>query len=171
MSPFDTPPGASTPATLADAPATGLMGFLGQYRRGPTVTIPPHPNNSSYWPSSATLSSLPGRWLSRQNSVSSLKTISSPVLKSPSNGELAVQLQIPAPPRTQGFSLHAVVFIAVISFLLGSLLRSILSPADFVLINGHIGRGVPEWQEIKRLMHMHAFSRGLVVGLVRRAPH
>lgn len=72
-------------------------------------------------------------------------------------------------PRTT-FNLHVVVFVAIIAFLAGSLLRSMLSPADFVLLEGHPGRGVREWQEIKRLVHLHSFGRGLVVGIVREVP-
>ena len=97
----------------------------------------------------------------------------SPFVKPSPNGQcaqcsrqLTTQWQIPT-----AFRLRAVIFIAIIAFLVGSLLRSILSPADFILINGHIGRGVPEWQEIKRLMHVHIFSFGVVIGIVRMVPH
>lgn len=160
------PPGAATP--VAESPSTGLLGFLGQYRRSSGVGVQSKPKHASYWPASATFS-MPGRWLSRQASLSSIEATPSPAVKSPSNYQLieqpATRWQIPTT-----FGLRAVVFIALIAFLLGSLLRSILSPADFVLINGHIGRGVPEWQEINRLMHLHIFSFGLVIGIVRRAP-
>lgn len=145
-----------------------MLGFLGQYRRGSGLGVQSKPNLPSYWPGSGTLS-VPGRWLSRQTSQSSIEAASNPVTKPSSSGEIVPQLGLGSRAPMM-FSLHVMIFIAVIAFLLGSLLRSILSPADFVLINGHIGRGVSEWEEIKRLMHIHAFSFGLVVGIVRRAP-
>lgn len=152
---------------MSEQPASGLLGFLGQYRRSSGGVLSKS-SPISYWPTATTLH-VPGRWLSRQPSVSSIDA-PSPVAKSPLTGAVTTQVvgtrATTSAPMT--FGLRAVVFIAVISFLLGSLLRSILSPADFVLINGHIGRGVPEWQEIKRLMHIHAFSFGLVIGIVRR---
>jgi hypothetical protein len=68
------------------------------------------------------------------------------------------------------FSLRLVMFLVVIAFLAGSLFRSMLSPADFWLVEGHPGRGVREWKEILRLVHLHAFGRGLVIGVVREVP-
>ncbi|KAF8315340.1 hypothetical protein DL93DRAFT_2057136 [Clavulina sp. PMI_390] len=173
--------GAATP--VAEQPVVSLLGFLGQYRRGPGSvsfpSVPPKPNagSTSYWPSTTSLS-IPGRWLSRQASLSSIEAIpgtptisKSPLVevdRSASAASSGTPIAASRAPLT--FSLPFVFFVTLIAFLLGSLLRSMLSPADFVLINGHIGRGVPEWQEIKRLMHFHAFSFGLVIGIVRRAP-
>ena len=157
--------GAATP--VSELPGSGILGFLGQYRRGSGYGTQSRPAPTSYWSTSASLA-VPGRWLSRQASMSSIDA-PSPVVKSSSSGEIADQISAPLrAPVT--FGLRAVILIAVIAFLVGSLMRSLLSPADFILINGHIGRGVPEWQEIKRLMHVHAFSFGFVVGIVQRVP-
>ena len=160
------PPGAETPVT--EGPAVGLLGFLGQYRRSSGPGTQSKFNHAKYWPVSSTLS-VPGRWLSRQTSLSNIEVTPGPEMKPSSSGRFTEQSATPWQIPTT-FRLRAVIFVALIAFLLGSLLRSILSPGDFVLINGHIGRGVPQWQEIKRLMHLHIFSFGLVIAIVRRAP-
>ena len=70
------PPGAETP--VAEGPAVGLLGFLGQYRRsgGPGTQS----NHARYWPVSSTLS-VPGRWLSRQSSLSNIEVTPGPGVK------------------------------------------------------------------------------------------
>lgn len=161
----DAASGVATP--VSEQPNSGLLGFLGQYRRSSGPGMLSKPGSSSYWPTSNTL--IPGRWLSRQPSLSSIEP-HSPIPKPPFNDGMSTTLATVHRSIPTTFGLRAVIFISVIAFLLGSLLRSILSPADFVLINEHVGRGAPEWQEIKRLMHIHVFSFGLVVGIVRRAP-
>ena len=72
--------------------------------------------------------------------------------------------------------LSSVIVIALISFLLGSLLRSLLSPADFV----YIARDVQDmhefgdehggWRELRRLMELRYIfgSWDFVVAVVRR---
>lgn len=67
------------------------------------------------------------------------------------------------------FSLPTLIAAAIIAFLLGSLLRSLLSPADFIYVvtdlgdvpagvtrapGGGLGDVEPGWREIKRLVEL-----------------
>lgn len=78
------------------------------------------------------------------------------------------------------YRLSTVIFIALISFLFGSLLRSLLSPADFIYFTnsrddseimrhdsapGHVG-----WREVRRLVELKhsAFGWDFVLAVVRR---
>ncbi|KAF8578800.1 hypothetical protein K439DRAFT_1395236 [Ramaria rubella] len=71
------------------------------------------------------------------------------------------------------YPLSTVLIIGLISFLFGSLLRSLLTPADFIYVsrdlseleNGHDG-----WREIKRLVELKYAIGGwdLLIGMVRR---
>jgi hypothetical protein len=72
------------------------------------------------------------------------------------------------------YPMPTVIIVALISFLIGSLLRSLLSPAEFVgeLPSGGevAGKGVYEWREIKRLVEIKYLVGGwdFVVAVVRR---
>jgi hypothetical protein len=72
--------------------------------------------------------------------------------------------------------LSSVIVIALISFLIGSLLRSLLSPADFVYVAKdaqdmhEFGDEHGGWRELRRLMELRYIFGGwdLVVAVVRR---
>ena len=65
------------------------------------------------------------------------------------------------------------IIVALISFLVGSLLRSLLSPADFIYVAPDLkeaGGGQTGWREIKRLLEVKYIFGGwdFQVALVRR---
>jgi hypothetical protein len=81
----------------------------------------------------------------------------------------ATKLALTAPT----FSLTTVILVAVLSFLIGSLIRSLLSPADFVVFVNRDGKGalVEEgWREIRRLVEWKAGWRGddVLLAIVKR---
>lgn len=77
-------------------------------------------------------------------------------------------------PRNRTFALSTLVFVGLISFLLGSLMRSLLTPADFVLYDARPGPASADvdeqWREIRRLFEWRGAWLGddLVVAVVRR---
>ena len=72
------------------------------------------------------------------------------------------------------YPLSTVIIVGLIAFLIGSLLRSMLSPADFVYVVGDLkdveSEGVSAWREIKRLVVEKYLVGGwdFQVALVRR---
>lgn len=80
-------------------------------------------------------------------------------------------------PRNRLFPLSTLLLVGILSFLLGSLVRSLLSPADFVLYAPPPGSGSPEaddhWREIRRLVEWRGAWLGddLVVAVVKRDTH
>lgn len=74
--------------------------------------------------------------------------------------------------RASAYPVSRLVVVAVIAFLLGSLLRSLISPADFVYIGesapqGDVGGG---WRELRRLIEVKYVFGGwdLQIAAVRR---
>jgi len=77
----------------------------------------------------------------------------------------------PLEPRL--YPLSTVLVIALISFLLGSLLRSLLTPAEFIYLSSDMNEleaGRDGWREIKRLLEFKRVFGGwdFLVGMVRR---
>ncbi|KAI0091452.1 hypothetical protein BDY19DRAFT_930564 [Irpex rosettiformis] len=76
--------------------------------------------------------------------------------------------------RLYRYQLSTVIMVALIAFLIGSLLRSMLSPADFVYVVSDLsevpGDMVSGWREIKRLLEVKYIIGGwdFQVALVRR---
>ncbi len=150
-----------------DAP-TSLFRLLNSYSNPLLKGSSESPFTLNYWQNRP---SFPGRWLSRSSSESSIQ---------PSQRALATIAQensssfrIPStnlmlPLLSHTFSLPSVLIITLIAFLLGSLLRSLLSPADFVLLDGAVSPNAHHWHEVKRLFDIHLFGRGLIVALVHR---
>lgn len=99
-------------------------------------------------------------------------TAEEPVTGAPDGGAGAVQLG--AQQRGGGsYPFATVVFVALIAFLLGSLLRSLLSPADFIYVVTDLQEaeeGVGGWREIRRLVEIKYLWGGwdLQVAVVRR---
>ncbi|TDL26649.1 hypothetical protein BD410DRAFT_530254 [Rickenella mellea] len=200
--PVDTTPmQEKTPTMVQDGGGGGghgLLGFLNSY-----------PNQLLRFASSST-----GGLKSRSSSSSSLLQLSSsnangPVASSPASSAAAAKssrLCATTSSSVQGlpasvlraatapyFSLSTLVFTCLIAFLLGSLLRSLLSPADFIYvvsdlgdlgdlaevpgggpggaIGGGGGSGVEAgWREIKRLLEVKYIVGGwdFQVAVVRR---
>jgi hypothetical protein len=74
---------------------------------------------------------------------------------------------------TGRYPLSTVLIIGLISFLIGSLLRSLLTPADFIYITRDLSEvegGSGGWREIKRLVELKYAIGGwdLFIGIVRR---
>ena len=77
------------------------------------------------------------------------------------------------PTRTAvSYPLSTVIVIAVIAFLIGSLLRSLISPADFIYVVTDVGEAEerPGWREIRRLVEIKYIVGGwdFQIAVVRR---
>ena len=79
--------------------------------------------------------------------------------------------------RAGAYPLSTVVVVALIAFLVGSLLRSLLSPADFIYVvtdEGEMGSAGVDvgtgWREIKRLLEVKYVVGGwdFQIAVVRR---
>lgn len=83
-------------------------------------------------------------------------------------------------PKTRGptpkmFPLSTVIIVALIAFLLGSLLRSLISPADFIYVVSDLqevdaSSVGSHWREIRRLMELKYIVGGwdFQIAVVRR---
>ncbi|KAH9074795.1 hypothetical protein EDB83DRAFT_2353373 [Lactarius deliciosus] len=74
---------------------------------------------------------------------------------------------------TRRFTLWTVIVIGLISFLIGSLLRSLISPADFIYVAtdlGEMGEMSGGWREVKRLVEVKHIVGGwdFQIAVVRR---
>lgn len=77
--------------------------------------------------------------------------------------------------RTGQYPLSTVVVIGLIAFLIGSLLRSLLSPADFIYVVTDLGeaeeaKNINGWREIRRLLEVKYIVGGwdFQIAVVRR---
>ncbi|KAJ7065294.1 hypothetical protein C8F01DRAFT_1125065 [Mycena amicta] len=70
------------------------------------------------------------------------------------------------------YPLSTLLIIALIAFLIGSLFRSLLSPADFIYVVREVGEGeeAKGWREIRRLVEVKRIAWGydIHIALVRR---
>lgn len=85
---------------------------------------------------------------------------------------VARSLRAISTPR-QEYPLRAVILIALIAFLLGSLLRSLLSPSDFIYVVTDVGsmeQVEGGWREIRRLVEVKYLVGGwdFQIAVVRR---
>lgn len=74
---------------------------------------------------------------------------------------------------TKRFTLWGVIVIGLISFLIGSLLRSLISPADFIYVVrdvGEVGEMSSGWREVRRLVEVKYIAGGwdFQIAVVRR---
>jgi len=160
-SPVDVPENGAITLTVPSPPSGGgLFGFLNAY-----------PNPLSRWASSP-----PKNPVSAVASVSSSRRSSASVPKLPGGlpsteaGAATHTINIVRMPTT--YPLSTVLIIALIAFLIGSLLRSLLSPADFIYVatdlqDAEEGAG---WREIKRLLEVKYIVGGwdFQIAVVRR---
>ena len=85
---------------------------------------------------------------------------------------VARSLRAISTPR-QEYPLRVVILIALIAFLLGSLLRSLLSPSDFIYVVTDVGsleQVESGWREIRRLVEVKYLVGGwdFQIAVVRR---
>lgn len=86
--------------------------------------------------------------------------------------ELSETAVVASPPNV--VRLSTAIILALIAFLVGSLLRSLLSPADFIYVgadDGSAGNGIESgWREVRRLMEIKYIFGGwdFQVAVVRR---
>lgn len=74
---------------------------------------------------------------------------------------------------TKRFTLWGVIAIGLISFLIGSLLRSLISPADFIYVVRDVGEAGDlrsGWREVRRLVEVKYIVGGwdFQIAVVRR---
>lgn len=86
---------------------------------------------------------------------------------------LLARAQARTGPAAGLYPLSTVVIVALIAFLVGSLLRSLLSPADFIYVvtdEKEIGNVSAGWREIKRLFEVKYVVGGwdFQIAVVRR---
>ena len=114
--------------------------------------------------------------LTRVKSKSTLSfTTATPGTATPSSSSSHLPLAQPPPPPPllqRRYEFKTVLLVALLAFLIGSLLRSLISPADFVYDVGveENGRREEGWREIKRLLELKGVVGGwdLQVAVVRR---
>lgn len=187
-------PGQLTPAvekaSLEVESNTGFLGFFNSYRYslpfvrlGPTNTFTSQDDpaerkktESSSRPSSVSTPHI-GRLDSARTIVPSISLCSSTT----SQSTMAV-VRSAIVPR---FSISTLLAATLIAFLLGSLLRSLLSPADFIYVvtdlgdvpdgvtrapGGGLGAVEPGWREIRRLLELKYIVGGwdFQIAVVRR---
>jgi len=88
-----------------------------------------------------------------------------------SSASSGVELRV----QRRGYPLSTVILVGLVAFLIGSLLRSLLSPADFIHVVTDVAEAegtnsVGEWREIRRLFELKYFVGGwdFQVAVVRR---
>ncbi|KAF8336174.1 hypothetical protein F5887DRAFT_1161379 [Amanita rubescens] len=101
------------------------------------------------------------------------KSVSSASIEKVPGGFIELTVATSTTPRT--YPLSTVVIVALIAFLIGSLLRSLLSPADFIYVVKDLQQAeeagvVGGWREIRRLFEMKYVLGGwdFQIAVVRR---
>jgi hypothetical protein len=138
-------------------PSNGLLSFLNSY---------PNPLSrlSSQLPSSNTL----------QSPVSTTSSVGNKDV--PRSSGVEAETAVPQTSNAcsgRKYPLSTIIIIALISFLIGSLLRSLLSPADFIHVvreSEEVGEPSTGWREIKRLLEVKYIVGGwdFQIAIVRR---
>ncbi|KAG1735947.1 uncharacterized protein EDB91DRAFT_1143690 [Suillus paluster] len=148
---LDAPEHGTVLQVLPQPPSSGgLFGFLNAY-----------PNPLSRWASSPTkdpvslVPSLPGGLTSTETDATS-PPVTTSIVRIPTT-----------------YPLSTVLIIALIAFLIGSLLRSLLSPADFIYVVTDLQdaeEGSAGWREIRRLLEVKYIVGGwdFQIAVVRR---
>ncbi|KAF8325403.1 uncharacterized protein EI90DRAFT_3072733 [Cantharellus anzutake] len=165
-------PDAGAPITTQAVPETSnsLLELFNSYSNPLLKRSSEGPFTFNYWQNKPSLP-IPGRWLSRSPSDTSTRTSQKAIPTNNQDKRSTISLvslkDISSRLLSHRFTLPTVFIIALIAFLLGSLLRSLLSPADFVLQYGEASPNAHHWHEVKRLLDVHFFGRGLIVAVVR----
>ncbi|KAF8141378.1 hypothetical protein EV363DRAFT_1391846 [Boletus edulis] len=164
---LDSPENGSAVQTPAPAATPGgLLGFLNAYPNPLTrwTSVKNHsqirpPSLTSSRRSSGTLPNVPGGLVDAETRVP--------------EATLTATSHILAPQPQKMYSLSIVLVVALIAFLIGSLLRSLLSPADFIYVvtdtkdAEEVSTG---WREIRRLVEVKYIVGGwdFQIAVVRR---
>lgn len=110
--------------------------------------------------------------LTRAKSKSALSTPGTATPSSSSSNLPFAPAPTPPPLWQRQFEFKTLLLVALLAFLIGSLLRSLISPADFVYDVGVEEDGIREegWREIKRLLELKGVAGGwdLQIAVVRR---
>ena len=155
------PPNENRPA---DSAGSGLLRFLNSY---------PNPLFRFASTSSRTQAVVPA---SSKSALSSRRQSRGEKETGPGNVNAQVSLLPPkdAATRTTGmYPLSTMIIVAVIAFLLGSLLRSLISPADFIYVVSDlkdVDGFSAGWREIKRIVEVKYIVGGwdFQIAVVRR---
>lgn len=156
-----------TPTTVTSG---GLLGFLNVYpnplalwtmsAKGHSQVRPPSLASSRR--SSGTLPKVPGGLIEGETR----ETETAPTA-------LSMTTTMPTSPSPKLYPLSIILVVALIAFLIGSLLRSLLSPADFIYVVTDI-KDAEEvstgWREIRRLLEVKYIVGGwdFQIAVVRR---
>lgn len=150
---------ASPEVTTPPARGGGILGFLGSYQNPlshfSTRASTPMNRSTTDLAGLATKEAqpgTPGMCVDAAKVARSLRAISTP---------------------RQEYPLRVVILIALIAFLLGSLLRSLLSPSDFIYVVTDVGsleQVESGWREIRRLVEVKYLVGGwdFQIAVVRR---
>ena len=148
---------ASPEVTTPQARGGGLLGFLGSYQNplshfSTKASTPTNRSSTDLVGLAAREPQPPGMYVDAAKVARSLRAISTP---------------------RQEYPLRVVILIALIAFLLGSLLRSLLSPSDFIYVVTDVGsleQVESGWREIRRLVEVKYLVGGwdFQIAVVRR---
>lgn len=148
---------ASSEVATPQARGGGLLGFLGSYQNplshfSTKASTPTNRSTTDLVGLAASDAQPLGMYVDAARVARSLRAISSP---------------------RQEYPLRVVVLIALIAFLLGSLLRSLLSPSDFIYVVTDVGsleQVESGWREIRRLVEVKYLVGGwdFQIAVVRR---
>ncbi|KAH8110790.1 hypothetical protein DFH11DRAFT_1800762 [Phellopilus nigrolimitatus] len=186
---FSETPAEEKPEMLPADANRGFFGFLGSYQ--PSLSLLRIGSGSST-PSLSTPKA-PGSFPSPAPTPppenDGTPPLATAAVSTPSslnaNGATASALAVVRSATTQRYSVSTLIAAVLIAFLLGSLLRSLLSPADFIYVvtdlgdvpygvtrapGGGLGAVEPGWREIKRLVEMKYIVGGwdFQIAVVRR---
>ncbi|RDX51390.1 hypothetical protein OH76DRAFT_1401721 [Lentinus brumalis] len=163
-----TPVPSSTESHAPESAASGLMRILNEYTHHPFLRFSPSRRSSALF-SSPTSSSPEG-----SESSTGCGAGEAAANNGPGSGVLLTRAQgRNGPARTGAYPLSTVVIVALIAFLVGSLLRSLLSPADFIYVvtdKQDISNADTGWRELKRLLEVKYVIGGwdFQIAVVRR---
>ncbi|KAG6836502.1 hypothetical protein H0H93_007431 [Arthromyces matolae] len=164
---------ASSPSILTPRPAHvaasgGLLGFLNTYNTTlarfsltgtnttPTIDTNTTIENNNNGNGNMTSNNSEGKPSAAVDAESRPKTTGSPTTSLP--GGLREGEGVASTVQTRGgqFPLSTVLVVALIAFLIGSLLRSLLSPAEFMyfITDEREIEGISGWREIRRLVEI-----------------
>jgi hypothetical protein len=156
----------------------GFLGFLNNYQNslsllgfGPQAPTPQPIPSPALEKNSSPSTRLPPPRLNEASTTSQLISF-----RKPSDATASAFAAMRAASERR-YRLPTLVAFMIIAFLLGSLLRSLLSPADFIYVVNDLGEATdefgavePGWREIKRLVEVKYIVGGwdFQIAVVRR---
>jgi hypothetical protein len=155
--------GSAVQMPAPTAPSGGLLGFLNTY-----------PNPFTRWTMSVKSHSQtrPSSLASSRRSSGSLPKVPGGLVEAETREPAATPTALTS-PSAKMYPLSIILVVALIAFLIGSLLRSLLSPADFIYVVTDI-KDAEEvstgWREIRRLVEVKYIVGGwdFQIAVVRR---